>query len=135
MQNLIPFPEKKTIKIYDPELKKEMPKEVPVLLDLLGEDITCGVLKQVVDKTSKNASGEYVPTGETREVNEIDKFFRTSDKLTIAEIVAESTEATFYNKWVEKNKGKVVNKAKGVAGNTGSPAAATQVKPTKSLFS
>lgn len=130
-------PEQKTIKVYDPELKKEVPTQVPVLMDLIGADITAGVLRVVEDKTSKDSTGAYTPTGETRETNIIDKYFRTEDKLTVAEIKAEATEAAFYGKWEEKNKGKVVNKAKGVAGNSGTAGAPTSTapNPTKSLFS
>lgn len=132
-------PEKKTIKVWDHEQKKEVPKEVPVLMDLLKAKITAGVLKATVDKTSKNdATGKYEPNGETRDINEIDKYFRTEDKLTSAEIQAEATEPEFYEAWQEKNKGKLVNRAKGASGNTGTAGAPTggtdTSSNTKSLF-
>lgn len=130
-------PEQKTVKVYDSELKKEVPTQVPVLMDLIGADITAGVLRVIEDKTSKDSTGTYTPTGETRETNIIDKYFRTEDKLTVAEIKAEATEAAFYSKWEEKYKGKVINKAKGVAGNSGTAGApkSSTPNPTKSLFS
>ena len=108
--------EEKVLSIYNPELKKEAPTKKQVLMDLLGKEITLGVIKEVVDKTSKDSNGQYVPTGETREQNVIDKVFRTSDKMTVAEIKAESEEASFFNQWVEKNKDVTKQKAKG-AGN------------------
>ena len=129
-------PEDKTIKLYDYEAKKEVPTSKQVLTELLNEPITVGVIKQTVDKNAKDSAGNYVPTGETREENEIDKMFRTSDKMTVAEIKAQADSSEFYEKWVEKNKGKTRNKAKGAEGNSGVPTASTgkAPEPTKSLF-
>lgn len=132
-------PEDKVIKLYDFDAKKEVPTQVPVLTELLGADITAGVLKVVVDKTKQNPStGSYEPTGETREVNEVDKLFRTEDHLTGAEIAAEATEPDFYNKWKDKNQGQVRNKAKGASGESGTagiPASSGKApEPKKSLF-
>jgi len=129
--------ETKTISIYDYTQKKELPQEREVMMELLGAEITLGVIKQIVDKNVKNDAGVYVASGETREENEIDKAFRTKDGLTAAEIRAESTEAAFLDKWIEKNKGVVRNKAKGAkAGATGSTdnAGAPAGGTTKSLF-
>jgi len=129
-------PETKTIGIYDYDLKKEVPKQREVLMPLIGQEVSLGVIRQIVDKNVKNDAGIYVPSGETREENEIDKIFRASDGMTVVEIRAEATEAVFYNKWLEKNKGVVRNKAKGaVAGNAGGqPAADTPAEPAKKLF-
>jgi len=123
-------PEEKVLNIYSPEAKKEVPTKKQVLMDLLGQEITLGIIKEVIDKTSKDASGNYVPTGETREQNVIDKVFRTVDKMTVAEIKAEA-DATFYEQWKEKNTGTVKNKAKG-AGDA--PKAATTAKKKPNLF-
>lgn len=126
--------EPKVIKLYDSEAKEERNTEVPMLIELLGQKITAGVLRQIVDKKVKDEStGKYVPNGETREENEADKFFRHEDGLTIAEIKAQKTEAQFKIDWDNKWTGKTVNKAKGVAGNApkaGAPAG----KPRSSLF-
>ena len=127
-------PEKKTIKVYDYTAKKELPQEKEVLMELIGAEVTLGIVRQVVDKNVKNATGDYVPSGDTREENVIDKVFRTKDGMTSAEIRAGDTEPKFMAAWEEKNKGKTRNKAKGaVAGNTG--AAGTPGGDTKSLFS
>lgn len=126
--------EPKTIKVYDPAQGKEAPMEKAVVVDLIGQPIKLGILKQLVDKNVKNAQGNYVPSGETREINEIDKVFR-SDGFTVPEIKAQATEPSFYSRWVEKNRGTVVNKAKGAsadAGTSGMPTPAAQ--PTTSLF-
>lgn len=128
--------EEKTLNLYDFEQKKEVPQQKDVIVDLTGAEITLGIMREIVDKTQQNDQGAYVPTGETREQNEIDKVFRTSDGFTVAEIKAEAPKAEFKNKWLEKNQGNIRNKAKGVQpGNA--PAAATAAQgaaPATSLF-
>ena len=143
--------EEKVIKLWSSEAKAEVPTKVAMLVDLLGQEIVAGVVKQTVDKNIKNeATGEYVPTGETREENEIDKFFRARDNKTTSEIRAGVEEAVFIGQWKAKWAGKVKNKAKGAAAGTGTAgmpkaggsmfggasAAAAQAskKPATSLF-
>ena len=131
--------EQKVINLYSAEAKAEVPTPVEMLTDLLGKEILVGLIKQTVDKNVKDAAGNYVPSGETREENEIDKFFRASDRKTTAEIRAQVPEAVFADtwakKWVGQTKDKVSKKA-GVAGapNAGQPAANGTAKPTTSLF-
>lgn len=132
--------EEKIIKLYDFTARAEIPTKVPVIMDLLNQPIIAGIIKQIVDKNVKNDAGDYVANGETREENEIDKFFRASDKMTVAEIYAQATEPAFYETWGKKWTGQVKNKAKGAAagGVAGAPKAAsaggaTTPKP-KSLF-
>lgn len=128
--------QKKVINKWNYDLKKMAPTEVDMFMDLLGLPVTVGVIKQVVDKTAITPGGTYEPTGETREENEVDKFFRTLDKLTATEIKAGATEASFFDSWVEKNKGVTRNKAKGAGANaplsTGNNTSVQQ--PTESLF-
>ena len=135
--------ETKVIKVYSKDAKAEVPTKVEALVDLLDKPIIIGLIKQVVDKTKKNDStGLYEPTGETREENEIDKFFRASDRMTTAEIRAGATEAAFANTWEEKFNGFVKNKASKTAGAAGMPktgfggtAANSAIKkPATSLF-
>jgi len=129
--------EAKVVSLYDYDAKKEVPTNVQALTELHGQQIITGVLKQTVDKTKKNDSGVYVATGETRDENEIDKFFRAKDSLTVAEILAQASEATFINSWREKNAGVTRMKAKGASGTAGAPAGAaapTPAAPKKSLF-
>lgn len=132
--------EEKVVNLYDFEAKKELPKNVIVLTDVIGKPITVGVIKQIVDKNVKDSSGNYVPSGETREENVIDKAFHQESKRTVSEIRAGLDEAVFYPKWVEKNQGKPPrNRAKGAEGKTGAPgqppAAGQAAKPKSSLFS
>jgi hypothetical protein len=132
--------ETKVVNVYSPEAKAEVPTKVDMIMDLLGKDITVGVIKQTVDKTKKNeATGAYEATGETRDENEIDKLFRARDRMTTAEIRAQAEEATFAGTWEAKWAGKTKDKSKGAAGAAGAPKAAAGApaaakKPTTSLF-
>lgn len=112
--------EEKKVMIYDFKSRAEKAEDREVLMDLLGSEITLGVLQEIIDKTAKNAAGVYVPNGETRTVNVIDKAFRTSDFKTSTEIAAE-TDSEFYTKWVEKNKGTINDKSTKVEGTAGTP--------------
>ena len=131
--------ETKVINLYSPEAKAEVPTKAEVLMDLLNQEITVGIIKQTVDKTVKNDAGVYVATGETRDENEVDKFFRTKDRMTTAEIRAQATEAVFIDSWDKKWTGKTKDRAKGAAaGLAGVPklggAPSASKKPTTSLF-
>ena len=132
--------EQKVISLYNTEAKAEVPTKVDMLMDLIGKEITAAVFKQIVDKNKKNEStGAYEPTGETREENELDKFFRASDKKTTAEIRAQAEEATFVHTWEKKYAGQTRDKSKGAGGangTAGAPKAASvgASKPTSSLF-
>lgn len=132
--------EQKMVKLYNFEQKKEIPTVVEMVSELMGQSVTVGVLKSIVDKTAKDGNGKYVPTGETKEINEIDKFFRASDGLTSTEIKSGIKEAVFLPAWKEKNTGVTRNKAKGTKTATAKPGAATGVgaggspKPASSLF-
>lgn len=126
-------PEKKTIKVYDFKEKKEVNQEKDVAMELIGAPITCGVIKQIVDKNIKNDQGIYVASGQTREENEIDKCFRTSDGMTVAELRAGETEPLFKEKWAAKNTGNTRDRSTKTAAN---PAAggASGAPATESLF-
>jgi len=109
--------EEKVVKVYDYDEKKELPKSVPVLTELTGKPVILGILKSVVDKNVKNDStGEYEPTGETRDENVIEKVFHDPSKMTVVEARQGATEPVFFEKWLSKNKGIVRNKAKGADG-------------------
>lgn len=127
-------PEDKTIKLYNKEAEGEILTSVKMWVELIGQKITAGIIKQVVDKSTKDASGKYVPTGETREENEIVKFFRHEDGLTVPEIESGETEAKFKEAWDAKYTGTVRNKAKGTGAKTGSPSGAANKQPRTSMF-
>lgn len=140
--------EEKIVKIFDYEERKELPKSVPMLIELIGQKFYAGIVKQTVDKSEKDDAGDYQPTGDTREENTIEKVFHHPTMLTVneARLAQEgkgpAENELFFGKWVEKNKGKTRDKStKGADGaKTGRPgsgaapqAGATQ-KKTTSLF-
>lgn len=131
--------EERIINVYSYDAQGEVPTKVDMLTDLLGEEVYVAIVKQTVDKTAKADDGSYQPTGETKDENVIEKFFRMRDKKTTSEVIAQAEEAVFFDSWLEKNKGKTLNKAKGVAAGAkaGAPAAAasnTVPKAKTSLF-
>lgn len=131
--------ETKVINLYSSEAKAEVPTKVEMVMELLGKEILAGVIKQTVDKTKKNDAGVYEATGETRDENDIDKFFRARDRMTTAEIRAQAEVAAFADAWEAKWTGKTKDRSKGAAnGTAGAPkagaAAAGTKKPTTSLF-
>lgn len=111
--------QEKQVKIYDKEAKKEIPQAVPVAVELLGKQVYVAILKNLEDKTVKvegTDPPEYVPNGETRETNNITKFFHAELRVTMVEARAGKEQGKFIDDWTEKNKDKVVNKVKGVTG-------------------
>ncbi|AZU99635.1 single-stranded DNA-binding protein [Vibrio virus vB_VspP_SBP1] len=129
-------PEERTLNIYDFDEKKELPTQVDCLTQLHGEEIWLGILKEIQDKTKANpATGKYEPTGETREVNVIDKVFRAESGLTVAEARLGQDTGDFMDKWVNKWSGKTRDKSKGAAaaGKAGAPNQSA-AKPKSSLF-
>lgn len=115
--------EEKVVKIYDYDQKKEVPTNVPVLVDLLGKTVGLGVLKILENKSKKNEStGDYDLIAETREINEIDKVFHDESGYTVVEVRAGLETPTFRDGWIERNKGKTRDKRKLKDGQSGAPA-------------
>lgn len=102
----------KTINLYDPKQKKDVPTKVEMLMDLLGINILCGIIKQIVDvKAFHEGTKTYVSTGKTRIENEINKIFHGDTGLTSTEMEAGLTEPVFRDKWEAKWKDVVVDKS------------------------
>lgn len=101
--------EKRTLSIWDANQKKEVPTAVDCFVELHGAEVAMAVEHQLVDKTEKGNGGKYFPTGETREQNEITKFFDAATMKTVTELLGGS-DASFASKWLEKNKDKVIDK-------------------------
>ena len=142
--------ETRTIKLYNAEAKKEVPTEVAMCTEMLGKPVTGGVIKRIVDKNKKSdqtdASGKivYLPTGETRVENELVKFFRTRDRMTVTEILGKAEQAAFAEKWAAKWTGQVEDKSSknnqgGTAGlpsvGAGAPVSQASSAAVSSLFS
>ena len=118
----------KSIQVYDYTQKDNVVKEKEVLIELLGKKFEAAILNIVEDKTTKADDGTYVPTGETRTKNELAKVFN-EDGFTSLEVENKATEPKFKAAWLEKNQGKVINKATGAGkgvktGSVAKPASA-----------
>ena len=134
----------KVVNLWNREAKKEVPTNVDVVTSLTGQPVKAGIMKVIEDKNVQDDSGAYVPSGETRELNEVSKFFRAADNMTVTEIRSqELTEGAFMATWGEKHTGTVRDKStKTSNGPTGSnvtsgafgKAAASAPKPKESLF-
>lgn len=136
--------EEKVVKLYDFEAKKELPKSVPVLVELIGKTVSLGIVQELHNKTKKNDStGEYEPIEEEVTKNVIEKVFHTESKFTMVEVRNGAETAAFWDAWVERNKGSVKDKRdlkNGKPGAPGKPApagsgqTATPAAARKSLF-
>lgn len=131
--------EELVVKIYDYDAKKELPQAVECFAELHGESINIALQRQTVDKTAKNdATGTYDATGETRDQNEIVKFFAADKLVTISEVeefiksLGESftdvvdnghlikamkkmgdQSGNYADKWLDRNKGQIYDKSTG----------------------
>jgi dimeric dUTPase (all-alpha-NTP-PPase superfamily) len=129
--------EKLTFNLWDFEAKKEMPQAVDCFSELHGEMIQVALQRQTVDKT-KLIDGKYQPTGDTRDINEIVKFFPEEKLVTISDVsrFVESLGGNFHDvlnardvrkaiakmdesqslyapKWLSQNQGKTYDKSTG----------------------
>lgn len=100
--------ETRSINRWDFESSSEIPMKTEVVIDLLNQKITVGLLKQTVEKNVKQGD-KYVPSGETRDENEVDKFFDAETDKTLSETKA-GDDATFINDWEAKWAGKTKDK-------------------------
>jgi hypothetical protein len=131
-------PEEKILNIYDFTAKRELPTKVNVVVELFNKSIIAGISKELVDKNKDtgtvDASGKkiYAATGESREQNNIEKFFRARDGMTVGEIKGGATTGEFKNAWLERNANKVKDKT--TKGVVSSPAGGANSKPARSLF-
>jgi len=101
--------EKKMVNEYSYEAKKEIPQERFVLTELVGKPIQIAVQKLKRNKRKKDASGEYVDTPETYEINSIRYFADATTGLSAGEMADGITEATFMKEWHNSNADKVID--------------------------
>jgi hypothetical protein len=130
--------EEKTISLYDFDARKDMPTKADVFTDLIGKEIKVAIVRQIVDKNTKQDDGRYVPSGETREENSIEKVFHAPTNMTVVEARQGLEEPVFHDKWKLANEGKPPrDRSKGVTkgggkapGTAGAPGAAGAAKPS-----
>lgn len=118
--------EEKVVNIYDFEQQKELPKSVPVLVELIGKPVSLAILKILENKSVKQGD-DYVAVADERHVNAIDKVFHTETRVTMVE-ARNGQPAAFWDAWLERNKGQTRDKRTikgdgGSAGNAGRPGA------------
>lgn len=112
----------KKVKVYNPEVQKEEPTDVPVLMELLGKPVKVAIT--LIRENKRKLEGKtYVDTAEAQEKNEISKFFHATKNITLTEAREKITEPTFLPKWLERNKGVTRDNYKEVKGGaqSGSP--------------
>lgn len=157
--------EEKVLNLYDFESKKEIPQAVDCFTELHGINLQVAIQKQIVDKNEKNEStGNYEPTGETREVNEFIKFFPETHLVTISEVahfikslggnfqdvlndgdlnkaISKMEEDGGYaTEWLKKNRGETYDKSTGkhegksFTGGKSSEGGSSKKKTKASLF-
>lgn len=146
-------PEDKVVKIWNSEEKKEMPQNVPMLMELIDSEVQVGILKVIKNKQVKNdTTGKYQDTPESREENQVDKFFHQPTGLTVTEARnggSSSSDAKFLKAWAEKNTGVTQDRRKikgdapgtpsggvksGRPGSSAPPQAGDSAPKTGSLF-
>lgn len=102
--------EDKLVPVYDYEEKKQVPTSVPVLTDLLGKEVYVAIFCKEENKKVKQDNGEYVATPETRMLNSIEKMMHNPSKMTVREAESGMDTATYYDAWLEANKGRVLDR-------------------------
>lgn len=120
--------EKRLVKIYNFEQRKEVATEVEVAVDLIGKPVKLGIEFHRENKNVKDQAGAYVPTAEIREFNTITRVFHPTTGQTATEYNAQAP-AEFMALWVKEFDGKVIDKttkgpvAPAPAGGPSTPAA------------
>lgn len=132
--------EEKIVKVYDSTAKAEVPKAVPMVTALLGQEVYLAIARNLENKTEKQGN-EYVATAETRETNNIEKVFHPEQKITVVEARTGQTEPKFFEAWAERNNGVTRDRRSvkdGQGSTSGAPtkggAAPAGQAPRKSLF-
>lgn len=126
--------EERVIKLWDKDAGAEVNTKVNAFVDMAGKPIKLGILKQIVDKNVDDGTGNYVPSGETREENVIDQVFHGETGRTVNEVKGGQVQTgEFIDKWLAKNKGETRDRSTKDAGKTGRPGAGAAGAP-KSMF-
>lgn len=121
--------EERVLKLYSFAEKAEIDTKVDMIVELEGKMITAGVTKKIVDKNKDSgtvdAAGKkiYLPTGETREENDVDKFFHHPSGMTITEAIAKEKVPKFKLEWAAKFEGVVIDETTKTTGTAGAPGA------------
>lgn len=112
--------EQRVHKIRSTGSQEATPQSRHTLVEWTGKQVHVGMLKILENKNTK-VGDTYVPTAETRESNEVDKWF-DADKRTLPELEVDS-EAKFFETWLVANKDKVRDKTDKKLATAGAPQA------------
>lgn len=127
--------EEKVLSLWNFETGKNENTSVPTLPELSGKKVALGIIKELRNK-GQLVNGVYQDTPDTKEANKIVAVFDVDSHKTVNEAL-DKREATFYDTWLEKNKGKTVDNRKIKENNMTltSGSNTTPTSPRKSLFS
>lgn len=95
--------EKKKIKVWNNELRKEVIEEKDVLIDWVNKPLTILVHRVLRNKTAQDSTGAYVSIPETVERTEIQHYVDAVTHKTKNETISK-VESSLYGKWIEKFK-------------------------------
>ena len=141
--------EEKVFKVYDADAKGEVPKAVPMLVELLGKEVSLAIYRVKENKQAKGSDGKYTAIADEREVNITEKALFPTFKCTVREaevalenngkvegdtIVTASGEnvGVFWPTWLEAHQGKVRDKRSikdGEGGQSGRPGGSRGAPP------
>jgi hypothetical protein len=102
-------PKDKYVPYYDFDLRKELNKEAPTFMELLGKTFKAGIIRKVENKRAQDDYGKWVPTADKRELNEVDRIFDRKG-FTANELKAGETEPKAIKAWTERFKDQVVDR-------------------------
>lgn len=129
--------EDKTLMLRDFESGKDVPREVPVLVELTDKPVALGIIKIRENKTKKNESTDkYEPINEERLLNNINAVFHPEAKVTVNEAL-EGRDPDFWDAWIGRNEGRLVDRykeVKGGASRTAGRASSSDAPARKSMF-
>ena len=110
----------KVIKVWDGQERKEVEKNMPVAVNLLGKTVKVGIVKVKRNKQKKGNDNQYYDTNEVVEENEIQKYFHAETGYTLLEFkkskqgVQINENERFSKQWTDANEGKVIDRFKQV---------------------
>lgn len=104
-------PEEKVANLWSYDAKEEVPTKIQAITEMIGENLMVAIVKIIENKRTQNGAGEWVPTNEKREYNEVSKFFY-EDGLTLAEKNAGETETKYLDAWKQKHENNPVDRFK-----------------------
>jgi hypothetical protein len=113
--------EEKMLKLYNFELKKDVPTNVHVLVDLIDKEVGLAVWKTLENKQVEQ-NGEWVDTSEERTVNDIEKVLHPTNAATYQEF-EEKKDPTWAANWAKRNRGQLRDKRSIKDGKGGPPKA------------